>query len=390
MLTYNDITKLIDQGRTVDLLFFDFSKAFDTVCHGILLSKLHCIGIQGSLLNWIEAFLSNRSMRVKVADSFSESAPVTSGVPQGTVLGPLLFLIYINFAVSDLTCDYKIFADDIKIYFSLNSAGEINDADLQGFQTNIDSLITRSSSWGLEMNPGKCTVMRFSDKNSLLSYTGISPYKIKNVLINFSETHSDLGVVVDRSLKFHSHIRQKVAFVNNLTTNLFSSTISRDPDFLMNVYTMYIRPLIEYASPIWNLGYLTDNRLLERVQRRWTREVDGFSDVPYDERLERLDLFSVQGRLLRADLILLWKIFNNKCAISADQLFQPATVRETRGHQLKIFLPHSRLEIRRRFFSIRTVHYWNSLSNRTVCADSIHKFKALLKDDLGDALYKFD
>ena len=115
----------------------------------------------------------------------------------------------------------------------------------------------------------------------------------------------------------------------------------------------------------------------------------GLESVPYGERLKRLDLFSFQGRLLRADLIMVWKIFYNKCAIKPDDLFQQAPQVATRGHQLKIFVPRVSRDTRKRFFSHRVITRWNSLSPLTVSADSIEKFKALLRHDLGDALFQF-
>ena len=388
ILTYNDISFSADCGKSTDLILFDFSKAFDLVNHTILLTKLHHIGITGQVCDWIASFLSNRSMRVRVAGMLSHTVAVTSGVPQGSVLGPLLFIIYVNHVVAGLSTKYMIFADDLKMYLSNQSTTD-DESLVNTLQSDVDYLVSASSSWGLKLNHDKCVTMRFSPRNCNLPFTGISPYKILDNHINFVESHSDLGVLIDRNLKFHIHIRKKVGMVGGLTTNLLSCTLSRDADFLMNIYKSHIRPVLDYASPLWNMQYIGDTKLLERIQRRWTKAVSGLSDLPYSERLRRLDLFSYQGRLLRSDLILVWKIVHHKCAIRATDIFQFANYDNTRGHQLKIFLPHVRLDVRRRFFSIRVISVWNSLSPDTVEADTMNKFKGRLQIDLGQKLYEF-
>ena len=198
--------------------------------------------------------------------------------------------------------------------------------------------------------------------------------------------HEDLGIKIDRKLKFHEHIRDTANVCNALTNNIFCSTLCREPEFLLNIYKSLIRPKLEYGSQIWNLGYLGDLRLLERVQRKWTKRVEGLGELPYPDRLRQLDLYSVQGRLLRADLIQTWKIFAGECAVSCGELFvQDQSTR--RGHCRKLYLPRADLEIRRRCFSVRVVRVWNSLKNETVSAPSLNVFKSLLHGDLGQKLY---
>ena len=218
LITYNEVTDLVDKGKSVDLIFFDFAKAFDTVCHRVLLFKLLDLGICGNILSWIHGFLTNRTMSVKVAGSFSDELPVASGVPQGSVLGPILFLLYVNYVINDVRCPLKIFADDIKLYISFGF-GEHQESVVQ-CQSDIDRSVSVSSSWGLNMNVSKCTVIRFSSKSSNLSFSGPSPCKINNSCLNFDNSHTDLGVTVDRTLKFHSHIAKNVAIAGSLTTNL--------------------------------------------------------------------------------------------------------------------------------------------------------------------------
>ena len=289
--TNDDLTYFIDRGLIVDIVFFDFEKAFDKVNHVILIRKLSDLGVDGQVLSWIRAFLSDRRMRVRVAGVRSHQELVTSGVPQGSVLGPVLFLVYVNNVISNLSSRCKMFADDIKLYVYC-IASDYNDAYVERTQKDINTLVHTSQSWGLKLNDSKCVVMRFSPRNCDLPYTGESPYKIDNVFLKFVECHKDLGITIDRSLKFHVHIRKVAAVAGGMLTNLLSSTLCRDASFLMSIYRSHIRPQLEYGSTLWNTGYIGDMRMLERVQRRLTRAVHGINDMTYRERLLHLDLFS--------------------------------------------------------------------------------------------------
>ena len=152
--------------------------------------------------------------------------------------------------------------------------------------------------------------------------------------------------------------------------------------FMKELYISHIRPLITFASPVWNTGYLGDERKLESVQRRWTRQISGLEDLPYSERLRALNLTSIKGRLLRADLILCWKVFHGECHIKPEQLFELSTSR-TRGHPFKIFKPRIRTDIRRRSFSYRIITPWNNLPHDVITATS--SFKTRLHLTMGNA-----
>ena len=206
--------------------------------------------------------------------------------------------------------------------------------------------------------------------------------------MRYSPKHSDLGVKIDRKLKFHDHIRETANVCNAVTNNILCSTLCRESEFLLNIYKSLVRPKLEYGSQIWNLGYLGDLKLLEGVQRKWTKQVTGLGELPYSERLRILDLYSMQGRLLRADLIQTWKIFNSECAADIGELFV-LDQSSRRGHSRKLFLPRTNLEVRRRYFSVRVVTTWNSLGHDTVIAPSLKTFKALLHRDLGQRLYEY-
>ena len=157
---------LLIRDRLLILIFFDFAKAFDKVCHKILLFKLLELGISGEILRWICGFLSNRVMKVRVAGACSYSVPGTSGVPQGSVLGPVLFIIFINHVVSALNCKFKVFADDIKLYLGFGRSNIVD--GVHQCQEYIDKLVHTSESWGLLLNVEKCAVLRFAPRNSVI------------------------------------------------------------------------------------------------------------------------------------------------------------------------------------------------------------------------------
>ena len=142
-----------------------------------------------------------------------------------------------------------------------------------------------------------------------------------------------------------------------------------------------------YCSSLWNTGYLQDLRLLERVQRRWAKHIFGLETLSYANHLQSLQLYSVQGRLTWADLLLCWKIFHGKSLISPDDLFLVSSLEHTRGHRFKIHHPHSRTDIRQCFFSVRIIDIWNSLPDRVVNAKTIDSFKNMLNDCIPDVLY---
>ena len=191
-------------------------------------------------------------------------------------------------------------------------------------------------------------------------------------------------------LKFHHHIRSTVAKAAGVSNNLLKSTLCRSPNFMLKLLITHIRPILEFASCVWNSGFITDLSLLESVQRRWTKKISGLVDMSYEQRLKSLDLFSVKGRLLRADLIKCWKIFHNMSPISPSDLFLPTPITTTRGHCYKLYVTQCSCDARRRFFSVRVVQVWNSLPADVVMSPSINLFKKGLSAHLGDILYTFN
>ena len=384
LLTYNYITDQYDLGRVVDLILFDFRKAFDLVPHSILLDKLRSLGFASPLLDWIGDFLLDREMKVVISGVSSSARRVESGVPQGSVIGPLLFNLFINHILHDLNSQAKLFADDLKIYrSSLRCLPDYLDS-MSILQSDISLLQERASSWGLSFASQKCVHLHFvrpffDNPDPITLYLDGSPIQLQS-------SARDLGVEIDINLKFHSHIRTVANKAYGVSNNLLRGTICRTPEFMKSIFIAHIRPIIDYCSPIWNTGYIGDMILLESVQRRWTKLVDGLTELSYYDRLQSLSLFSIWGRLLRADLILVWKSLNNKSK-SLTGLFTLSHNSRTRGHPFKLPTLRSNTDIRRRFFTNRVTTVWNNLSSATVMSSSIEIFKSNLPKDLGDLLY---
>ena len=305
-----------------------------------------------------------RTMSVSIGGSRSKACGVVSGVPQGSVLGPLLFLIYVNHLPTFVLCRWSLFADDLKLYFS--STHDSYEEDIVLFQNDIDHLVRVATSWGLSFASHKCARIRFSRPSTRLPPP--APVYVSDYLLECVDSHRDLGVTVDSSLKFHLHIQSIVAKASGVANSLLCSTINRSADFMKNVFISHVRPLLEFSSSLWNTGFIQDLSSIESVQRKWTKRVVGLYELSYDERLRRLGLYSMRGRIIRQDLIQIWKIMHGKSPLLTHLFVLQDS--STRGHNFKIFKPRFNTDIRKRFFSIRTIEIWNSLSHNVVAAPS--------------------
>ena len=233
------------------------------------MEKLRLLGIEDCFLQWIDAFLRDRFLYVVVDGDISDAKHVKSGVPQGSVLVPILFLIYINFLAYDVRCKFYIFADNLKIYLQFRIFDTTDTLlDLTTAQNDINLIFSTAKSWGLNMNRGKCVLIRFQ-RNEKVNWHSLGPYSayyLDNTPLRFVESHSDLGVTVDCSLKFHLHIQSIASKAANLMSNILRSTLSRSHSFMLPIYKTYIHPLLEYSVCVWATGYICDLSLLENIQ----------------------------------------------------------------------------------------------------------------------------
>ena len=298
---YGRVCEWVDAGESVDVVFLDYSKAFDRVSHSLLIEKLYLLGFNETTVEWIRSFLVGRSMKVLVGGVCSGERTICSGVPQGTVLGPVLFLIFVNSVASGISCHWKAFADDFKLYMSYGFPGNSGDVSVSVLQHDLDTINRVSSSWNLKLNISKCVAMRFGRRRC--DDSDLPIYKINGENISLKDHTKDLGIIIDEKLRFHQHVRTVVGRAGRLIGDLLRSTVCRSPKFMLTLFVTHIRPIIEYCSSVWNVGYLGDIRSVEALQRRWTKEIDGMAGVRYEDRLRMLDLSSIRGRLLRKDLV---------------------------------------------------------------------------------------
>ena len=303
--------------------------------------------------------------------------PVTSGVPQGSVLGPLLFVIYVSDMSSCVSsCLFK-YADDAKLYRSIS-----NLTDIQLLQKDVDSLYHWSSNWLLNFSISKCKAMHVGN-----CHFDDYSYLMNNQPLPTVCQEKDLGVLVDNELKFHQHTASVVAKANRLLAIINKSFINLDTVMLPLLYKSLVRPVLEYANAVWGPFFINDQVMIEKVQKRATRMVSSIRNLPYEERLRALNLPSLYYRRKRGDMILVYQIFHGLINVNPLNFFPPASTDFTRGHNYKIFKSHTRCCTRSRFFSNRIINDWNSLPFSIVNASSINSFKSLLDEHWNHLFY---
>ena len=259
--TLHSINKLADSGECVDAVVLDFSKAFDKVSHPKLIYKLKSLGINSQLILWIEHWLNRRSQIVVVNGLEFSSAPTTPGVPQGSVLGPLLFLIYINDITQDIKHQVRLFADDTLLF------GVVTDDT--SLQEDLDTLAKWAKTWQMEFNPRKCEVIHFNTtrhpRNVIHSYT------LQGETLKVSTKATYLGIVMSNDLSWEHQViaaTNKSSSVLGMLRRQLRETNSRTR---LTLYKSLIRPVLDYASTAWSPHHIKHKKSLEQVQRRAVR-----------------------------------------------------------------------------------------------------------------------
>lgn len=364
------VTKYVDDGFPVDILYLDFSKAFDKVPHQRLLLKLRAHGVGAIVTDWIGAWLKDRKQRVVVNGKESNWSPVCSGVPQGSVLGPTLFIIYINDIDDGITSEVLKFADDTKVFRKVATVE-------QAFtlQEDMHKLFYWSKEWQMMFNSAKCKCLHMGYGNPKYDYF-IDTDPIESV-----SEEKDLGIIMHDSLDPSQQVAKVVKTANQVLGMIRRTYEDKSKENIVGLYKSLVRPHLEYCVQAWRPYWQKDIDNIEKVQRRATKLIPELKDMVYEDRLKETKLISLEMRRLRADLLEVFKIVHGFEDVNPENffVFQSETGRQnTRGHSHKIYKQRSRLMVRKFFFSQRVIEEWNNLPGTATNATTINGFKSQL------------
>ena len=372
----NTLTKLVDEGHSIDVIYLDFAKAFDKVPHKRLLRKLEGHGIAGKVLKWISSWLSNRHQRVVLNGCASEWLPVTSGVPQGSVLGPTCFVIFINDLdeILDLVNGFVYkFADDTKYGRVIRT-----EEDQACMQNNINRLLSWAEAWQMNFNQLKCKIMHIGRSNPEYSYH-MGGYAPGGTVLKNIEEEKDIGVLISDTLKPSAQCTRAAKKANGVLGQMSRSVHYRDRNVWIKLYKVFIRPHLEFLVQAWCPWYKKDIDILEAVQKRAVDMVVGLRSLNYEDKLKEIQLLSLQERRQRGDMIQVWKYLHGQ-NLGGDALLNKAQdqhIKNTRhtSKEMNIARVDYNTEVRKNFFASRCVEPWNNLPSTVQKCESLNDFK---------------
>ena len=377
---YHDMVSNLDGAqdrgqKQTDVIIMDFAKAFDKVPHRRLLYKLGYYGIRGSYHKWISSWLSERSQKVVLDGQASDPVPVLSGVPQGSVLGPVLFLIFINDLPDNIRSSVRLFADDCVLYWNIKSP-----IDCKILQDDLNSLSRWETDWQMKFNVAKCHSMRVTrhlpDKQILFDYT-LHQQKLEQV-----QSAKYLGLTITDNLDWGQHVSE-ISCKANKTMGFLRCNLALALRHTKEVaYKTLVRPQLEYAAPIWNPYHKLQIQEVQKVQRtaaRWTcRRWRNTSSV--GDMLDELEWPSLVARREQPSLTFFYKIHSSTVSLDKDKYLTPAPnlhrIRASHDLQYTRYFAYS--DALKNSFFPRTIPLWNSLPSSVVSSKTIEEFKGLI------------
>ena len=367
IMLVDELSKSMQSGKQTDLILLDFSKAFDKVAHEKLLLKLHFYGIRGNILNWIKDFLDNRTQSVILNGTNSDNIAVSSGVPQGSVLGPILFLAYINDLPEQVRSRVRLFADDTAMYLALDKQ-----ADSEILQKDLEILENWEKLWDMSFNPSKCQVIHVTRRKTPLQ----TKYHLHGCVLESVPSAKYLGVTISEDLKWSEHINNITKKANQTLGFLKRNIRVHNKDLKSTAYKTLVRPQLEYASTVWSPHTDLDINKLESVQRRaarWvTRDYQYTSSV--SSMLQDLNWRTLDQRRIDSRLVLLYKVTYDLVAIPASDYLIRNTRPSSRNHPIAYRQITTLKDFYKFTFFPRTIIHWNALPHHIPTLPTLAQF----------------
>ena len=380
----NEFSKALDAGKEIRVVFFDISKAFDRVWHKGLLYKLSKMGIAGNLMEWIKSYLFSRNQRVVVNGTESDWININAGVPQGSILGPLFFLVCINDIVLEVNCSIKLFADDTTIYIIIensNTACEL-------LNLNLEKVHRWSENWLVNFNPQKTESLLISRKTVSADHP---PLSMNNIQVKEVEKHKHLGLIFNNNLHWGDHINSMLTKAQTKLNILRSLKFQLDRKSLQIMYFSFIRPILEYSDIIWDNCPLYMKQSLEKINIEAARIVSGATKLVSLENLyKEVGWETLEKRRDKHKLIQFYKMIKG---LTPSYLSDLIPITHNRYHQYStrnssdFIHPACRSNFYYNDFIPSTVRLWNNLPHDIKNIPSLSLFKKTLMSDVEDPSY---
>ena len=372
---YNAFCQALDTGKEVRVVFCDISKAFDRVWHEGLLLKLEAAGITGSLLTWFRSYLTNRKQRVVLPGVQSNWNYIRAGVPQGSILGPLLFLLFINDIVTDIGSNIRLFADDTSLYMIVDNPT----ATAELLNLDLEKIIEWAKTWLVTFNPLKTEAL-------LISRKLIKPYHsslhMDNQIIDEVDTHKHIGIYLSSDCSWHKHIDyvKEKAWTRINAMRKFKFELDRKS--LETIYLTFIRPILEYGDVVWDNCTLNEKQELDKIQIEAARIVTGTTKLISIQTLyDEIKWETLETRRNKHKLVLFYKMFNNISPAYLSSLVPPS-VSSISTYNLRnaenVQAIDSRTSQYFNSFLPSVVREWNNLPLQIRSSDSVNSFKSQL------------
>ena len=371
------IYKGLDDNNDVCMVFLDVSKAFDKVCHRGLLFKLKQLGICGNLLEWLESYLTHRRQRVVVNGKTSEWCNTNAGVPQGSILGPLLFLVFINDIVDNIQSKIYIFADDTSIMRPITNAAE----DFQILNRDLQTLFNWAQNWRVTFNAKKTEYMVFSLKNKPVNYPLLY---LGNTQITQVDHHTHLGLTFDVKMTWRNHIHRVYTKASQRLANIKRIRYIIPRNTAATLYKSLVRPIFEYADSVYdNVPGLAK---FDQLQREALLMITcGYQRTPTINLYQETGIEYLHERRKQHRLVIYFKMLNNLAPDHLTKLTTPSVLenrqrilRNNQDPTLHV-IPYARTTRLAKSFIVHTTRDWNSLDPSCRSISTLAAFKKNLK-----------